>query len=287
MEFVELIHSTLRLATPILLASMAGLLSERSGQVQIHLEAKILIGALIAAAVTYFTKNTYLGFFSAGLAGALVGVIYFFLTNRLKADQVAVGVGINILILGLCPLITKYFFDSTGSTPTLDISLRAKSQSIILLASIFFLVCFYILQKTKWGLYIKFSGEAPKALLTEGISASKVRANTEIFSGFLAGLGGACLSLALSAQFSPNMSAGRGFIALAAVIIGGWRPVPTLLAVLFFSAVEAAQIKIQILTTSIPTQLIQILPYILTIIAVSGIWKSKRAPLFLGKNGDN
>ena len=289
---IALIFSSIRLATPLIFAALGGMFSERSGVINIALEGLMLSGAFTAAVVTYQTGNPYLGFFSAMIAGSVLALIYALACIRFEADQVVAGFGINILMLGLPSLLSGAMYDATGSTPQI-----AKANQFpeigglsyaSLLAFLLVPICWYVLYRTPFGLRLRAVGENPEAADTAGIKVLRMRYTGVIISGVLAAMGGAYLSIGQSSLFTRGMTAGRGFIALAALIFAKWRPVPTLLTCLFFGLMEAITIQIQgaswakINGEDIPVQFIQIIPYVLTIIVLAGFIGSSRAPKALG-----
>ena len=275
--------STLRGAAPLLFASLGGLFSERAGVIQIALEGMMLLGALVAAIVAHFTGNPWLALVCGGFAGVLLASLKAFFVLYYRTDQIITGTAINILVAGVAPFITKVLFNSTGSTP----SLPAESHFVFAPVLLAFVVCglvVYWQKTTRSSLWIEFAGEEPEALLAAGISVTKTRFAALAFCGLLAGLGGSTLSLCLSSNFAPNMTAGRGFMALAALIVGKWRPLPTLTACLLFAFTDAIQIRLQGGDYGIPVQFIQILPYIITVVALAGFFGKSRAPKALGKH---
>lgn len=280
---LSLLMSTLRVSTPLIFASFAGLLSERSGVVQIALEGLMLWGALVAATVAHLTGSAWLGFFSAMIASALLALIKAFFVLKLKTDQIVTGTALNIFVMGAAPFITKILFDSTGQTPALPTTARFQLEPMVI-AFLFVFLVHFLYQKSKVGLWLRFAGEAPMALLVSGVSPLRVRWWALGLCGALCGMGGASLSLYLSSSYSPMMTAGRGFMALAALIFGGWRPLPTLFACLMFGFTDALQMRLQGVATGLPVQLVQILPYLLTIFALAGFWGKSRAPKALGQN---
>jgi len=280
---VGILFSVLRGLTPLLFAALAGIISERSGVVQIALEGFLLAGALAASLITLQFGNPWFGFFGAGFTTMLFGLLMALFVVELRADGIIAGTAINLLILGLCPLFTKVLYQSTGSTPSLPIESRFTWEPALIAVVALVLVTFLI-QQTRLGLWFRFAGEAPKALTASGVSVRKVRWVALGLTGFLAGLGGASLSLFLASSYSPNMSAGRGFMALAAVIIGGWRPIPAAFACLTIAGFDSAQVYLQSLDWKIPVQWIQILPYLFTILVLTLGLSGGRAPKFLGRS---
>jgi simple sugar transport system permease protein len=286
-----LLFSTIRFATPLIFAALGGMFSERSGVINIALEGLMLAGAFTAAVITYETSNPFLGFFCGMLAGAFLALIYAVSVIKFEADQVVTGFGINILMLGLPALLSSAIYDSAGSTEQIAKENLLPTFYEINIASIlaFALVpiCWYIFFKTPFGLRLRAVGENPAAADAAGVSVAKLRYTGVILSGILAAAGGAYLSIGQSSFFTRGMTAGRGFIALAALILAKWRPVPVLLACLFFGFTEAltiplASYKNAVGDAALPVQFVQIIPYILTIIVLAGFIGLSRAPKALG-----
>jgi ABC-type uncharacterized transport system permease subunit len=277
---VALLFSAVRLTTPLLLAALGGLYSERSGVINIALEGLMLAGAFTAATITHYTGSPWIGLAAAILAGMLVALVHGVACIQFKADQVVSGTAINILFLGIPALLSGAFFESTGATPQLP-----QGQLIpnvpIWLAFALVPVTWYVLYRTPFGLRLRAVGENPEAADTAGVNVSKVRYLAVMLSGALAAIGGAYLSIGQSSLFARNMTAGRGFIALAALIFGKWRPVQTMLACLLFGFAEALSIQMQGVS-QIPVQFIQLIPYVLTIVVLAGFIGHSRAPRALG-----
>lgn len=295
---VTLIASTIRLSTPLILAALGGLYSERGGVINIALEGIMLAGAFTAAAVTIFSHNPWVGVLAAIISGVVVASVLGVATIKYQADQVVSGTAINILFLGVPALLSGAFFDSTGATPQLprdqvlpDVTLFAEGTST--LASIFnqkplvYLALFavpatwYILYRTRFGLRLRAVGENPEAADTAGVSVTRVRLTGVLISGALAALGGAYLSIGQNSLFTRNMTAGRGFIALAALIFGKWHPVGAFVACVLFGLAEAVAIRMQG-TVNIPNQFIQLVPYVLTIVVLAGLIRRATPPRSLG-----
>jgi len=218
------------------------------------------------------------------LAGALLAALYGLLVIRLRSNQIVAGAGINMLALGLTPFLCKLIYGQTGNSPSLPTEERFHSAPLYL-AWLRALALFFWLRHTRHGLWLSFAGENPQALETAGIRVNRVRWFAVLCSGALAGLGGAALSIFLSSRFSRDMTAGRGFIALAALIFGKWKPIPTALACLLFGFCDAAQIRLQGVTVAgkaVPVQFIQILPYVVTVLVLAGFVGRSRAPKALG-----
>ena len=280
-----LLFATLRLATPLIFASMGGLMSERSGVVNIALEGFMLIGAFTAAVLGLQFESAWVGLIAATFAGALIGAVYALFVIELKADQIISGMALNLLVMGLIPFLTKIIFNSTGSTPPLQAQDRFTFEPLVL-AIVLVITLLWGLYQTRGGLWLLFAGEHPEALISSGISARKVRWVAVMFSGVFAAWGGASLSLYLSSSYSPLMSGGRGYMALAALIFGRWHPGFAAAACLLFAFVEAIQIRLQgvkVWNYEIPVQFVQILPYVVTIVVVAGFMGRNQAPKALGR----
>jgi len=278
----------LRLSTPLILAALGGLFSERGGVINIALEGIMLAGAFTAAAITALVHNPWLGLGAAAAAGLFVAMIHAVASIGFKANQVVVGTAINIMFLGVPALVSGALFDSTGSTPQLKreftlpdwniplidripvlAELLSGHKPIVYLALAMVPISYYVLFKTRFGLRLRAVGENPEAADTAGISVSKMRYFGVLISGLLAGLGGAYLSIGQNSLFTRNMTAGRGFIALAALIFGKWHPVGAFLACLLFGLADATAIRMQGVV-QVPVEFIQIIPYVLTLVVLAG-----------------
>lgn len=285
-----LFFSTIRFATPLIFAALGGMFSERSGVINIALEGLMLAGAFTAAVVTYETSNPYLGFVCGLGAGAFLALVYAISVIKFEADQVVAGFGINILMLGLPALLSSAIYDSAGSTQQIDKAFLLPSFGSINIASIlaFLLIplCWYVIFKTPFGLRLRAVGENPSAADAAGINVQQMRYTGVILSGILAAAGGAYLAIGQSSFFTRGMTAGRGFIALAALILAKWQPVPVFFACLFFGFTEALTIPLANYKLAndetIPVQFVQIIPYVLTIIVLAGFIGLSRAPKALG-----
>ncbi|MCA1622289.1 MAG: ABC transporter permease [Acidobacteria bacterium] len=292
LSLFALIFSAIRLATPLIFAALGGMFSERSGVINIALEGLMLAGAFTGAVVTYEAGNPYIGLLAGMLAGAALAYVYAIACIKFEADQVVAGMAINFLMIGLPALISGAIYDSSGSTPQIDkVNLLPEFFNRLSLASILAFalvpVCWYVLYKTPFGLRLRATGENPAAADAAGVKIIRLRYIAVVLSGVLAAAGGAYLSIGQSSLFTRNMTAGRGFIALAALILAKWRPVPVLLACLFFGLTEALTIQIQGVFKlpsgeDIPVQFIQIIPYVATIIVLAGFIGLSRAPKALG-----
>ncbi|HCM39958.1 MAG: sugar ABC transporter permease [Bdellovibrionales bacterium GWB1_52_6] len=282
---MEVIASMLRVATPLLFAALGGMVSERAGVVNIALEGMMLIGAFAGAAVAYTTQSPWLGAGAAMLAGVFIAAFYGLIVIQLRANQIIGGTAINMLAAGLTPFLSKIFFDVTGNTPSLPMEARFQYAPMIA-AWVLVIGAWFWLKYTPSGTWVRFAGEKPEALESAGVRVNRVRWISVLISGCLAGLGGASLSIFLASSFSRNMTAGRGFMALAALIFGRWMPIPTAIACLLFGFADAAQIRLQGVVLwgaePVPVQFIQILPYLATILVLAGFVGQSRAPKSLG-----
>jgi simple sugar transport system permease protein len=285
-----LLFSTIRFATPLIFAALGGMFSERSGVINIALEGLMLAGAFTAAVVTYESGNPFLGFFCGMIAGAVLAFVYAVACIKFEADQVVAGFGINILMLGLPALLSSAMYDSAGSTEQIaKENLLPEFFGINIASFLAFLlipICWYVLYKTPFGLRLRAVGENPAAADAAGVSVIRLRYTAVVLSGVLAAAGGAYLSIGQSSLFTRAMTAGRGFIALAALILAKWRPVQVFLACLFFGFTEALTIPLANIKLpsgeNVPVQFIQIIPYVLTIIVLAGFIGLSRAPKALG-----
>ncbi len=283
---VALIWSTIRTATPLLLAALGGLYAERAGVINIALEGLMLAGAFTAAAVTHYAGSPWLGLLAGIAAGVGVAGVHALACIRFKADQVVSGTAINILMTGVPAMLSGALFLSSGSTPQIPQG-NLIPRTPVVLALLFVAATWYVLYRTPFGLRLRAVGENPEAADAAGVNVKRVRYTAVLLSGALAAIGGAYLSIGQSSLFTRNMTAGRGFIALAALIFGKWRPVQTMFACLLFGFTEALTIQMQGVFKlpsgeDIPVQFIQMAPYVLTIIVLAGFIGTSRAPRALG-----
>jgi simple sugar transport system permease protein len=288
-----LLLSTIRTATPLIFAALGGLFSERAGVINIALEGLMLAGAFTAAVVTYELQNPYIGFLSGLIAGAALALVYAIAVIKFEADQVVTGFAVSLLMIGLPSVISAAIYDSAGSTEQIgkEFLLPNYFNNRLNIASVlaFGLVplCWYVIYKTPFGLRLRAAGENPAAADAAGVNVIRLRYIAVILSGVLAAAGGAYLSIGQSSLFTKAMTAGRGYIALAALILAKWKPVPVLFACLFFGFTEALSIQMQGVIKlpsgeDIPVQFVQMIPYVLTIIVLAGFIGLSRAPKALG-----
>ncbi len=291
---VSLFASTIRAATPLVLAALGGIFSERSGVVNIALEGIMLIGAFFAMMISFFAAQSGLPPLVSAIAGAVGAIVFGFLVSmihavvsiRFRADQVVSGVAINILALGLTGFLLQLIFQTSGNSPSVPNLSAApipglatipvvgaiffNQPPIVYLALIAVPVSAFVLFRTPLGLRLRAVGEHPKAADTVGINVFQLRYLGVGLSGVLAGLGGAYLSIGQLNIFTEGMTNGRGFIALAAVIFGKWNPWGALGACLLFGFADAVQISLQNAGVRIPSDFLLMLPYILTLVALAG-----------------
>jgi ABC-type uncharacterized transport system permease subunit len=283
---IALFFSTLRLATPLIWAALGGMFSERSGVINIALEGIMLAGAFTAASVTFYAGNPWVGLAAGIVAGMAIAAIHAVACIRFDANQVVSGMAINILMVGIPAFLGGALFASTGSTPQIPREHLIPWTPVVLAFFVLVPVSWYVLYRTPFGLRLRAVGETPEAADAAGVSVKRMRYLAVIISGALAGIGGAYLSIGQSSLFTRNMTSGRGFIALAALIFGKWRPVQTMLACLLFGFTEAISIQLQGVHLpsgeDIPNQFIQIIPYVLTIVVLAGFIGHSRAPRALG-----
>ncbi len=295
-----IVASTLRIATPILLASLGGVMSERSGVINIGLEGMMLMGAFAAAAGSYFL-GPWPGLLFGVLVGGLMGLVHAFMSVTVRANQIISATAINILAVGLpnilVPIIWPGHFAMTPVVPVInDINIPiienipvigpviGHQNPIVYIAFILVPVIHFVLFKTRLGLRIRSVGEHPRAADTLGVNVYRMRYIAVTTSGLLAGLGGAFLSIAYQSQFSMAMTAGRGFIGLAAMIFGRWKPFGALIACLIFGFADAFQAAAQAAGVPVPPDLFLALPYVLTLVALVGLaGKTAVSPAANGK----
>jgi len=316
-SLILILDATLRVATPLIFASLAGLFSERSGVVNIALEGKILASAFAGAAAAYVTNSAWLGLMAGVMVSVLFALLHAFATVTHRGDQVVSGMAINILAAGLTAALGNFWFHQGGNTPNLvDVANNIDArftpitfpfadqlQDIPILGGIYselisghFLLVYlalaavplswWVLFRTRFGLRLRAVGENPSAVDTAGISVVRMRYMALIICGVLAGLAGVYLSVAVTAQFLPNMSAGKGYMALAALIFGKWHPRGALLACLMFGILQAIADRSQgamIGSFTIPVQFIEALPYLLTVVLLGGFIGKAIAPKAIGK----
>jgi simple sugar transport system permease protein len=271
-----LVALTLVKAAPLTYAALGGVLCERAGIVNIALEGMMAAGAFSAVAVASATGSPLLGLLAGVLAGGLLGAVLGIAATRFGVDQIVAGTGLNLLALGGTAFALVIVFGQPGASP--EVHALGKAGEFALIAGAFAATALVhlALYATPWGLRVRACGENPRAVLSAGIDPRGVQFGAVVLGGALAGLGGVYLSLGELDLYSDGMTAGRGFIALAAVIFGRWTPFGALGAALFFGAFAALQYVLQ--RTGIPSEIMQALPYIAALAALGGLAGRARAP---------
>ncbi len=282
---------TIRIAIPYLFAAAGGVVAERAGVVSLTLEGFMLSGAFTATLGSYYSGSAWVGVLCGVAGGLLFGILHAVATIRFRADQVVSGIAINLLVIGLTRFFLHLAFDSSSNSPRVaglttelsgDDMFWGLMQNPLIWAGLLVIpVVAWLVYRTPFGLRVRAAGEHPQAAETLGVRVPKVRYVAVALSGVLASLGGVYLALDQH-QFTDGMTAGRGFIALAAVIFGRWDPARAGLACLLFAAAETLQIQLQG-TNAIPSQFIQMIPYALTIVALAGVVGRAVPPAALGK----
>jgi len=274
-------------ATPLAYAALGGVVSENAGVVNIGLEGMMAAGAFTAVVASFYFHSVVLAVIAAAIIGAMLGLLLAYLAVTQRADQIIVGMAINVLALGGAAFMLSALFGQPGASPevtsfstlggsTATVMTYLQRYALVWLAIIMCIVVHVFLYRTPGGLHLRAVGESPHAALTAGINVAKYRYLATIVGGVLAALGGAYLSIGEVDLYSDGMVAGRGFIALAAVIFGRWTPLGALGACLFFGFFSSLQIALQ--RANVPAQLLEMLPYVLTIVAIAGFIGRSRPP---------
>jgi general nucleoside transport system permease protein len=281
---LSFLTQVLRITMPYALAAMGGVVSERSGVINIALEGILLMGAFGAAVGAYDSGGSIFVALLYGVgAGVATAALYALAVVTFQADQIVSGVAINMLAYGLTPYLLKVFYNSISNSPQIQgFGGRLFTNPVFYLALALVVIVQVIVTRTRWGLRVRALGDNPHAAHTLGVSVNAIRWQAVLTSGALAGLGGCWLVLSGS-SFSAGMSAGRGYIALAAVIMGSWRPVWACAASLLFGFAEAVEVNLQMFKIGIPNDITQTFPYVLTMITLAGFIGRSRAPADLGR----
>jgi len=259
----------LRITIPYLLPSLGATFSEKGGVINIALEGILLVGAFSTTVGTFYTHNIFIGILCGVISGVLIGLIHSYVAITFKANQIVSGIAINILALGITKFFCKIIFNSSSNSERIIglETLNLPFNPFIILCVIILALSYISIYKTKFGLRLRAAGENPEAADSLGINVNKMRYIGVLISGALSGLGGSWLAFNQH-SFTDGMSAGRGYIALAAMIIGKWNPLGAAVACLLFGFAESFTLQFQ--ESGIPTQFIQMLPYVLTIIVLAG-----------------
>jgi len=311
-QFASIVVSTIRNAPVLIFAAMAGLFAERSGVVDIGLEGKILASAFVSAAVAYTYQDPWIGIAAGILASVALAMVQAFVSITQKGNQLVAGIAINIAMSGLTFVVAQYFFQQGGRTPDLG---EARLSTVVLPGSdlvadipglgwfwtrligghsplVYFAfallpIVHWVLFHSRFGLRLRACGENPHAADAAGISVQRTRYTAMIIAGVLCSFSGAYLSIVQSGFFLRDMSAGAGYLALTALVFGNWRPVYTVLGCMMFGFFSAVQIQIEgvdlPVVGRIPGSLIQMIPYIVTVVVLAGLMAKSVAPKALGK----
>ena len=311
-DILSVLAATIRLATPLVLATLGGLFSERAGVVALGLEGMMLASAFASACIASISGSPWLALAAGMSIAMLVSLVHGFAAITQRGDQVVSGMALNILVAGLCPSLGLAWFHQGGQTPALGHDMRfmpitlplsdalagvpmlgpvwnnliGGHNLIVYLAAVLLPASAWLLYRTSFGLRIRAVGENPHAVDAAGLSVAGLRYGALALSGLLVGLAGADLSIAEGAGFGRDMTAGRGYVALAALIFGKWRPVPAFGACLLFAFCDALQVRLQgvalPLVGVVPVQFVEALPYLLTVLLLAGFVGAARAPRAIG-----
>jgi simple sugar transport system permease protein len=292
MSVLLFLAQTLRIAIPYLFAAAGGALAERAGVVSLTLEGFMLGGAFGAVVGAHYTGSAWVGLVTGVAAGLLLGGVHALCSIRFRADQIVVGVAINLFAVGITRFFLQLAFQSSSNSPRVagfggassGSALAFLSNPLVWLGIAVMPALAFVISRTTFGLRVRAVGEHPLAAASVGVPVNTVRYVAVLSSGALAALGGVYLALDQH-QFTDSMTAGRGFIALAAVIFGRWDPLRAGLACLLFAAAETLQIRLQG-AQLIPSQFVAMIPYVLTIVAVAGVVGRSTPPSALGKAGE-
>jgi general nucleoside transport system permease protein len=271
---MEFAVQVLRISGPYALAALAGTFSEIGGVVNIALEGILLNGALASVVATYYSGSPWLGVLAGIAAGVLTASLHALAALRYRVDQVVSGLAVNFLSAGLCRFTLKLVFNSTSNSSRIE---SVPDWCFIAMVFAIAALSHWTIKSTRFGLRLRAVGEHPKAAESLGVRVLAMRLKGVLISGALAGLGGAMLALGQH-QFTDGMSGGRGYIALAAVIFGRWTPLGAAGAAFFFGLADALQITLQTHDVRVPTQIVQMLPYVMTLVVVAGILGRSRPP---------
>ncbi len=312
-DILAVLDGTARLSTPLIFCAMAGLVSERSGIVDIGLEGKLLAGAFAAAAVATLSGSPWAGLAAALASSTVLALVHGFACITHRGEQIISGVAINILALGMTVVVANALFRHGGHTPALGAGERFTPIALPLVESLRTLplvgslyaellsghnllvyaafmsvpLVSWLLWRTRFGLRLRAAGELPEAVDSVGVSVPALRYRGILLAGLLCGLAGAYLSTAHGAGFVREMSAGKGFLALAALIFGRWKPLPVLFACLLFGLLDTVAPRLQgvdlPLIGPVPVSLVSILPYAMTVVLLAGFFGRAIAPRALGR----
>lgn len=298
---LDWLQASLRWSAPLIFLAVGEVFSERSGVINMGIEGIMLFGALCGVAISFFTGSVLTASILSMILGAFLGLLVAFFTVTRRTNQVVTGLMFNMLAAGTTDLIFSYLSETRYTRVSIYPNLFPEAfTEIPILGTVFFaqpistwiaiilpFIASVVLYKTRWGLNVRAVGDNPQSAATAGLSVIKIKYQTVILSGIFAALGGCVLTLATDGFFaSGGMTAGRGFIVLAAVVVGGWDPVKSAGACLLFGAANAVQLRLQAIGSSIPYQFLQMLPYIITIVALTIMVKKSRVPKTWGASYD-
>ncbi|BEV71392.1 MULTISPECIES: ABC transporter permease [unclassified Paludibacterium] len=312
-QYISLLASTIRVATPLVLAALAGLFSERSGVVDIGLEGKMLTAAFASAAVAFYTGNPWLGLLAGMIAATLLSMLHALVSVTYNGNQLISGMAVNTIASGITPVLGLAMFQQGGNSPQLDDVARFHEITLpfadsvanvpvlgpiysglisghCILVYLTFLIVLplvtWTVYQSRFGLRLRAVGENPHAADTAGISVARIRYLALLCNGMLCGMAGAFLSVYQTGSFIKEMTAGKGFLALAALIFGKWRPTYAVLGCLLFAFADAVQIRLEgvplPIIGEIPSQFIQVIPYVLTVLLLAGFVGRAVAPKAIG-----
>jgi simple sugar transport system permease protein len=289
-QVIEFLGASVRIATPLAFAALGGVLSERAGVFAVGLEGMMLAGAFSGVVASHLTGSLGVGLLASALGGAVIGLVVAVATVRYGADQMVTGLAANILALGL----TSFLLRGLGArgeapvirVPTLQVvplgPVLLRQPPLTYVAVVLGIAIAVLLWRTRAGLTLRAVGENPRAAFAAGADPLRVRAAAVVTCGALAGVGGAVLSLQQVGTFTDGMTNGRGYIALAAIIVGRWMPAGTLAACLLFGAADALQLRVQGFRLPISSYVIQMMPYAVALAVLAGLGRSARLPAAIG-----
>ena len=290
---LDWLQASLRWSAPLIICAMGEIFAERSGVINMGIEGIMLCGALCGVAVSYYAQSQIVAILACMLLGVVLGLMVAFLTVSRRANQIVTGLMVNLLAIGATNVIFSLLTVMRHKRATTFSALFPESmQNIPFVGTVLFaqpfttwiavllaIVAAFVLYKTRWGLNVRAVGDNPQATATTGLSVIKIKYQTVVLSSVCAAVAGCILTLASSGYFAAGgMTGGRGFIVLAAVVVGGWDPLKTLFVCMLFGATDAAQLRLQTTNSIIPTQFLQMLPYLTTVIALTIMVKKSRVP---------
>jgi len=290
---LDWLQASLRWSAPLIICAMGEIFAERSGVINMGIEGIMLCGALCGVAVSYYAQSQVVAILACMLLGAVLGLMVAFLTVSRRANQIVTGLMVNLLAIGATNVIFSLLTVMRHKRAATFSALFPESmQDIPFVGTVFFaqpfttwiavllaIVAAFVLYRTRWGLNVRAVGDNPQATATTGLSVIKIKYQTVVLSSVCAAVAGCVLTLASSGYFAAGgMTGGRGFIVLAAVVVGGWDPLKTLFVCMLFGATDAAQLRLQTTNSIIPTQFLQMLPYLTTVIALTIMVKKSRVP---------